>query len=804
MESKGDFCRLHLRVRASTRAGQFVGVTGLTVESSHVRLVTTPDSYPIWYTASPIVVPRCELLHYKYCIIEGGNVKVVERISPPRMLIPEEADLVLEDDFHPPVVENNRSEGGGGDSETFEGITSAGNSIGHNLNATPVASSHKRRNSEVEKTVWAHIAQRNSRLFLICYHLPVNLKRTNRPHEPFEASWAESLIAKSAGSVSGSIKTIWIGTVNVSVSDLSPEEKDFIIVLLRNMDCIPVFLDDAIAAKAYYGFCKTIMWPVFHNVDQLDQIHAAWNLPSDYESQRAFPATSGNRSRSGSLTPQELLGATTSVSSENKVLEWNKKEVDYHEAFQQVSQTFAKTVMEFVRDGDVAWVHDYHLMLLPQLLRDGVQKPSSPTKDLKIIFFLHIPFPTSQIFRTLPQATELMQSMVCADLVGFHAFDHARHFLNAAKRMLGLRSYTKPGGMLTLGVQDREVIVTMSHVSIETERVEAALQHPESARMAVEIQEKYKDMKIILGIDVCQRLSGLALKLLAFDKLAADYVSSPERGGLVLIQRCIRQGSRMEDEETTSADIRKMVTEINAKYASSKQIYIDYVEVNNFKGVSLNERIALYLSSDVFLITPIREGLNLLPLEYIYARKNLPRAGGVIVSEFSTCSSLLNGSLKINPFAPVAVVDAIEKALSMSPKECEYRRQRDMPFIVSHPSSLWTKQILNELEQLQSKIGHGSVGAVKLSEPLNNALLLNAYQQTARDAGICQLGTRVFIFDYGGALLHKEKYDIYMKQTLSAISGRKPSSIVMDALRRLSEDPKNIVVSVVISYFAVI
>jgi trehalose-6-phosphate synthase len=161
-------------------------------------------------------------------------------------------------------------------------------------------------------------------------------------------------------------------------------------------------------------------------------------------------------------------------------------------------------------------------------------------------------------------------------------------------------------------------------------------------------------------------------------------------------------------------------------------VYIDYAEVSSYKGISKSERLALYQAADLFLLTPIREGLNLLPLEYIYSRKDLARAGAVIVSEFSTCSSLLNGSLKVNPFSPVSIADAIEKALSMSNKECEYRRQRDMPFIQSHPSSLWTKQILNELEQLNSKIGHGRVLVSKFAEPLNQTVMLKAYQHAAR------------------------------------------------------------------------
>jgi hypothetical protein len=299
--------------------------------------------------------------------------------------------------------------------------------------------------------------------------------------------------------------------------------------------------------------------------------------------------------------------------------------------------------------------------------------------------------------------------------------------------------------------------------------------------------------------------------------------------GVVLVQRVLRPQSRIEDEETTASDLRRIVKELNNKFAkaalkhrpssfsvslspspalsmrltgsnnnnrsiacstlnmgnddentggwmesssskssdptssfryqasaaasvlavqSSEQdlvsiddaraialscagVFIDFQEVDAFHPLSDSDRFALYLSADLLLLTPIREGLNLCPLEYIYARTNQARAGAVIVSEFSTCSSLLNGSLKVNPFSPLAVCDAIEKALSMSSRECEYRRQRDLPFILSHPSSLWTKQIVNELEQLSCQLGLARNTPAKLAEPLNCDTLHRTYMRTA-------------------------------------------------------------------------
>lgn len=189
-----------------------------------------------------------------------------------------------------------------------------------------------------------------------------------------------------------------------------------------------------------------------------------------------------------------------------------------------------------------------------------------------------------------------------------------------------------------------------------------------------------------------------------------------------------------------------------------------------------------------------------MPLEYIYSRKGLKSAGVVVASEFSTCSSLLSGSLKINPFNALSVADALDKALNMTAKECNQRRTRDISFVSTHPSSLWTRQILSDLQHLKGENGSSGKKSDKtvfsyhtsVQEIVHSKCLVDCYK-TASNTGLSTLGTRILIFDYGGTLLFKEKFDVYIKQTLSAISGRKPTPKMMHALKVLSDDPNNIV-----------
>lgn len=259
-----------------------------------------------------------------------------------------------------------------------------------------------------------------------------------------------------------------------------------------------------------------------------------------------------------------------------------------------------------------------------------------------------------------------------------------------------------------------------------------------------------------------------------------------------MIQRAIKNNSRPDDQEQSSLEMKEMVETINSKVANA----VDYEEV---KCLTCNERMALWLAADVFVLTSIREGLNLMPMEYIFARKDLSNAGVVVASEFSTCSSLLNGALKINPFNIQLVADQLDKALNMDMKERTYRRQRDIDFVTTHPSAGWTKQILTD-------IAHFKTMADKLKRPVtaserhqtslvDHTLIESAYRASEYE-GISDKCRRLFIFDYGGTLLHSEKYDIYIKQSLSAISGRKPTPAMMAALRVLCDDPNNSVMVV--------
>jgi trehalose 6-phosphate synthase/phosphatase len=294
---------------------------------------------------------------------------------------------------------------------------------------------------------------------------------------------------------------------------------------------------------------------------------------------------------------------------------------------------FCDSIKARLHPQDVVWIHDYHLMLLPGLLRTD----TSPA--LSVVFYLHIPFPTSQIFRSLPSASTVMKSLLQADVVGFHTYQYARHFLNSGQRTVGATSHTLPGGLFSIVSQGREVVLSMSVVSVEPLRMDAALADPSVHEAAAALRARYPGKKLICAVDLRQRLSGGVYKLAALECFLDEF-RGPKQAEVVLVLRAVQSSARINDELQTSAELTAMALRLNAKYG---RVVVDYEEPLEF---SLKQRVALWLAGDVFLNTAVREGLHMNAMEFIYARRE-HRAGVVVLSDMSAAASLLNGSIKV-------------------------------------------------------------------------------------------------------------------------------------------------------------
>lgn len=622
--------------------------------------------------------------------------------------------------------------------------------------------------------------KKQRQIYLVCYHLPVNISRDPSTGQ-YSASFAESLIAKTEkAGISKSYGTKWIGTVSTPVNTI--KEKDAIRKVLEPMNCIPIFFDKTTMDDFYIGMCKQVLWPAFHNIDLLDISKSGWGKKS------------GNFNTGND-------GMDIDQSSSSAGSNWDQSTLDcWWGAFCEVNHRFANTLASMIKSNDIVWVHDYHLSLLPEMLHKA-EILTTGVRTVQMVFFLHIPFPTSQVFRELEHGESILEGMLHADVVGFHAFDHARHFLNASKRILGLSYESLVGGLIGVQYRKTKVLVTISNVSIESDVVESVLSDPDVRTLSCNMKQKHLGRCIISGIDIAQGLSGISLKLLAFERLLTDYPNWQNR--VVLAQICLIPGTREIDESDTLGHVRYLVRRIQNAFGPG---VIDYHEVKG-SYLPIKERLVLWLSSDVFMSTPIREGLNLLPLEYVFSRRQPVAPGVTITSEFSAVCSILNGALRVNPFDVKMTSTSIDIALTMRMEEREGRRERDIHFVSTSPSGMWTRNVLRDLQDVtlaahaedgsksarkaQVKLQGVKSPATKLSIEmqmsstlLDSEAVVNAYNYSDR---------RYFFIDFNGTLVMKEPPGKYFKRGMLGLSANKPPQETVEALVSLCSDERNFV-----------
>jgi trehalose 6-phosphate synthase/phosphatase len=300
-----------------------------------------------------------------------------------------------------------------------------------------------------------------------------------------------------------------------------------------------------------------------------------------------------------------------------------------------------------------------------------------------------------------------------------------------------------------------------------------------------ELKEKHGKRMIIAGLDIGQRLSGITLKFLAFERLLQDYPSWQNK--VVMVQRVLLPNSRKADETNTVRELRFLVKRIQDTFGPKVMDYQEMVGTS----MPMDQRLALWKSADVLMLTPIREGLNHWPMEYIYARKEPSLPGVVIASEFSAVCSILNGALRVNPFDIQMTITTIDKALSMDMQEREGRRYRDIDFVSTSPSEKWTRNVLRDLSdaiyrQPQGDTSSSSTPGTPM--PGQKELIDSTAAYLARESAnafteldpssvkkaVDASSRRVLIFDFNGTIVIKEPPGKYLKREILGTSGNKP------------------------------
>ncbi|KAG6507840.1 alpha,alpha-trehalose-phosphate synthase [UDP-forming] 6-like [Zingiber officinale] len=576
------------------------------------------------------------------------------------------------------------------------------------------------------------------RTIIVANQLPIRVQR-----HPEGRTWTfsldqDSLLLQLKDSIGehADMELIYVGCLREEIPVAEQDEVSQ--TLLESFRCVPVFLPADLRSRFYHGFCKQQLWPLFH-----------YMLP---------------------LSPD--LGG--------------RFDRNLWQAYVSVNKIFADMILEVINpDDDFVWVHDYHLMVLPTFLRKRFNR-------VKLGFFLHSPFPSSEIYKTLPVREELLRALLNSDLIGFHTFDYARHFLSCCSRMLGL-SYESKRGYIGLEYYGRTVSIKILPVGIYMGQLGLVLSRSETEAKVAELIKQFCDRGrvMLLGVDDMDIFKGISLKLLAFEQLLMQH---PEwRGRVVLVQIANPARGRGKDVKEVQAESYAMVKRINEAFGLPDYKPVILID----KPLQFYERMAYYVVAECCLVTAVRDGMNLIPYEYIIARHgndNLDRVLGLspstpkksmlVVSEFIGCSPSLSGAIRVNPWNIDAVADAMDSALEMAEAEKHLRHEKHYKYVSSHDVGYWAKSFLQDLERTCKEhsrrrswgIGFGlkfRVVALDLNfRKLSMEHIVSAYRRT---------NTRAIIFDYDGTLMPQASID------------KGPSAKSIEILNSLCRDKNNLV-----------
>jgi trehalose 6-phosphate synthase/phosphatase len=352
--------------------------------------------------------------------------------------------------------------------------------------------------------------------------------------------------------------------------------------------------------------------------------------------------------------------------------------LDGWEVYEQVNERFADCVAAQWQPGDVIWVHDYHLLRLPALLRQRVP-------GARIGLFLHIPFPNPELFLALPSRRELVTGMLGADLLGFHTRRYRGHFTASVRRLLrhemGADEHVRhQGGTTRLGIFPIGVdAAALSQRSQSREVTQLVLAH------------RARGERLLLGVDRLDYTKGIPRKIVAFERLLENH---PEhRGHVRLLQIAVPSREGVEAYQTFRRDVEMLVSRINGRYATPAWTPIHYMH----RSVSLDELLALYRAAEVMLVTPLRDGMNLVAKEFVATR--FDESGALILSEFAGAADDLEGALLVNPYDLTGMATAMHQALTQSATERRRRIRNMRAQVLERNVFRWAEEFLAALEQ---------------------------------------------------------------------------------------------------------
>jgi trehalose 6-phosphate synthase/phosphatase len=492
---------------------------------------------------------------------------------------------------------------------------------------------------------------------------------------------------------------LWVGWPGTSIDDTL---KESLIQRARDEFCShPVFLNDEQMEQFYLGFCNATLWPLFHY----------------------FPS-------------------------------YTEYKPDFWEHYKQINQSFYNALENVLRPDDMVWVHDYHLMLLPRLLK--VRRPR-----LSVGFFLHIPFPSYEIFRLLPGEwrREILEGILGADLIGFHTYEYTHHFLQCVLRILGYEHHLSQ--ILTW---DHPVKVDTFPMGIDFEKFSAAAAEPAIQRERQELKSTLSDFKVVLSVDRLDYSKGISHRLEGFECFLE---SNPQyHGKVVLLMIVVPSRIGVLQYDRMKRQIEEMVGKINGRFGRVHWTPVVY----QYRHVPFPSLVALYTASDICLVTPLRDGMNLVAKEYIATRTD--GTGGLVLSEMAGSAKELPEAIIINPNNRSEIAQALMDALEMPLDEQKKRNQIMQNRLRRYDVKRWAHDFLSTLagvRDIDNRI------EAKLLSPAEWSEVVRRYKTSRR---------RVLFLDYDGTLTPLARYPTMAR----------PDDKILALLRSLAAAPGNDVV----------
>lgn len=540
---------------------------------------------------------------------------------------------------------------------------------------------------------------------------------------------------------------VWIGSVHGEID--ASEQNTLREQLLQERNYFPVVLDPKRETLFYQGFCQIVLWPLFHS----------------------FPPTTDDQ-----LMTHEMDLASTAYGPED-----DRSMEKMWQAYVAVNQAFADAVQAVYEEGDLVWVQGYHLSLVPQMVQNLF-----PNEHIHIGYFMHIPFPSAELYRILNYRDEILTGILGADLVGFQTYEYARHFQSACVRLLGLESSHK--GVEWNGHFAR---VTICPVGIDADRYVSLMQSDMVQESRQQLATQFAGKKLLLGVDPLDLTKGLVHKLLAVEEL---FTLRPELAKEVVFLQIVT-GSSSSSTSLTSASssltaesfssssamassssalvlgsqVEALVSRINSKLQDvGAEMPVHYLN----KEIAAEDLVALYSLADTLVITPVRDGMNTIPFEYVVCREAAGQHARVVLSEFAGCAQSLGGAILVNPWNTEEVVAALARSLQGDDDEVMRQHQHMYSYVSTFTSRHWADNFLEQLRECSEENAAAGSG-----RELSRRDMTSAYARSSR---------RLIFLTYEGVLAPEA----------SIPELAYPPQELIWQLSMLTSDPRNTVVLV--------